>query len=107
MFEMTESEITRLRVEILDAMMDDAEDVEQIYRSLNRTVLEYPNEPKHPLRAIIDELKYTFEEGLVKADYTNNESVAPLATVKFDLFHHYWFSPPEKGKNALENWHMQ
>ena len=38
-FEMDDAEIAELRFHILDLMMDDAEDVEQLYLSANRDEL--------------------------------------------------------------------
>ena len=51
-----------------------------------------------PLREIVDEMKLMLAEGYIKADFSNDEKLAPLDEVSSFLFHHYWFSPTKKGK---------
>jgi hypothetical protein len=105
MFEMDDAQIAELRFNILNSMMDDAEDIEQIYLSTNRD--EFSKEPRQPrfsLREIIDEMKFMLREGYIKADISNDEKQAPLGDVNLMLFHHYWFSPTKTGKEAWQLW---
>jgi hypothetical protein len=92
--------IAELRLQILNAMMDDSEDVEQIYLFINEGVPGTELQPKASLREIIDEMKLMLEEGYIKADFSNDENTAPLPVVDLSMFHHYWFSPTEKGKET-------
>lgn len=102
-FERDETEIAELRLQILNAMMDDAEDVEQVYLSANRNeFLAAPCQPRFPLREIVDEMKLLLEEGFVEACFTNDEKQAPLDNLNLALFHHYWFSPTKRGKELWE-----
>jgi len=99
-----ETETVELRLRILDSMMDDAEDIEQVYLCANRNELHaVPTLPRFPLREIIDEMKFMLEEGYIKACFSNDEKQAPLAGLNLSLFHHYWFSPTEKGKAAWQD----
>jgi hypothetical protein len=101
MFELDDAEIAKLRFHILDVMMDDAEDVEQVYLSANRDgLLKEPLQPRFALRDIIDEMKLMLGEGYIKAHYSNDEKQAPLNNTNLLLFHHYWFSPTESGKEV-------
>jgi hypothetical protein len=100
MFEKDEAETADLRFHILDAMVDDCEDVEQVYLCLNRGRFGMPPQPQFFLREIIDEMKLMLEEGYIKADHSNHEQLAPPGAVNSSLFHHYWFSPTEKGKEV-------
>jgi hypothetical protein len=100
MFEKDATEIAELRFHILDAMADDAEDVEQVYLFVNHSHVQSEIQPQFHLREIIDEMKFMLEEGYIKADYSNNEKLAPLHDVNASAFHHYWFSPTDKGKEV-------
>jgi hypothetical protein len=102
MFEKDEAEIAELRFNILNAMMDDCEDVEQVYLSANESRFETETQPQFPLREIVDEMKLMLEEGFIKPDFSNNEKLAPLGVVNLSEFHHYWFSPTKKGKEVWE-----
>jgi hypothetical protein len=102
MFEKSAAEIAELRFQILNAMMDDSEDVEQVYLSTNETRFETETQPQFPLREIIDEMKFMLEEGYIKPDFSNDEKLAPLGEVNLSLFHHYWFSPTKRGKEVWE-----
>jgi hypothetical protein len=97
--------LTELQILILNAMMDDAEDVEQLYLAVNRSSLEAGSlEPAHPLRAIIDELNSLFKESYVEAPrFCNSGLPEPLDS---SLLHHYWFSPSEKGKQAWKAYNV-
>jgi hypothetical protein len=91
--------LTELQFQILNAMMDDAEDLEQIYLAANRSSLEAGSiQPEHPLRDIIDELNSLLKGAYVEAPKSCNTSL-PLPPDS-SLLHHYWFSPTEKGKQA-------
>jgi hypothetical protein len=62
--------LTQLQYEILDAMMDDYEDVEQVYLTINRKFLASINEPnygqpKYQLVHVIDEIRDLLEGGLI------------------------------------------
>jgi hypothetical protein len=102
MFEKDAAEIADLRFKILNAMMDDSEDVEQVYLSANESCFETETQPQFPLREIIDEMKLLLAEGFIKPDFSNDEKLAPLIAVNLSEFHHYWFSPTNKGKEAWE-----
>jgi hypothetical protein len=98
MFEKDAAGIAELRFQILNAMMDDCEDVEQVYLSANENRFETETQPEFPLREIIDEMKSMIEEGYIKADLSNDKKLAPLDDINPSLFHHYWFSPTKQGK---------
>jgi hypothetical protein len=100
MFERDATAIAELRFHILDVMMDDSEDVEQVYLSVNRSRFETGLQPEFYLREIIDEMELMLEEGYIKADFSNDKKLAPISNVNSSLFHHYWFSPTEKGKEV-------
>jgi hypothetical protein len=98
MWEKNAAEIAKLRFDILNAMMDDSEDVEQVYLAANESRFETGTQPQFPLREIIDEMKLLLEEGFIKPHFSNDEKLAPLGVVNLSQFHHYWFSPTKKGK---------
>jgi hypothetical protein len=98
MFEKSAVEVAELRYHILNAMMDDSEDVEQVYLFVNESRFGAGVQPKFCLREIIDEMKSLLEEGFIKADYSSDEKLASLGEVNLLLFHHYWFSPTKLGK---------
>lgn len=101
MFEKSAAETAELRFHILNSMMDDAENVEQVYLSVNKNnFLKEPFQfqPKYLLQEIIDEMKSMLEECFIRAHFSNDEHQAPLENVNLCLFHHYWFSPTETGK---------
>jgi hypothetical protein len=100
MFEKDATEIAKLRCHILNAMMDNCEDVEQVYLSVNESRFETEPQPEFSLREIIDEMKLMLEEGYIKVDFSNDEKLAPFGDINPSLFHHYWFSPTEKGKEV-------
>lgn len=105
MFEKDHAEIAELRFHILDSMMDDAEDIEQVYLSANSAeLLKRPPQPRFPLREIVDEMKFMLQEGYIRAHFSNDEKQAPLDDVNLLLFHHYWFSPTQTGKEAWQLW---
>jgi len=91
-----------LQFEILNAMMDDPEDVEQIYLAANRNSFNARSiQPEHPLRDIIDMLNSLLKGGYIEAPNFCNKSSLPQPP-ETSLLHHYWFSPTEKGKQAWE-----
>jgi hypothetical protein len=98
MFEKDAAEVAELRFHIPNAMMDDCEDVEQVYLSANESRFETETQPLFHLREIIDEMKLMLEEGHIKAIISSDEGLAPLGKINASLFHHYWFSPTNKGK---------
>ncbi len=102
MFEKDATAIAELRFHILDAMVDDCEDVEQVYLCVNRVQFEARNQPQFFLREIVDEMKRMLEEGYIKADFSNDEKLVPLGDINPSLLHHYWFSPTKKGKEVWE-----
>jgi hypothetical protein len=91
--------LTKLQFNTLNTMMDDAEDVEQVYLAVNWDCLPHP---RFSLGEIIDVIRLMVDEGYIKADYTNDARLAPLESLNVSLLHHYWFSPTEKGKQAWE-----
>lgn len=61
--------LTQLQFEILNAMMDDYEDVEQVYLTINREFLALSGEPnygqpKYQLVHVMDEIRGLLEGGL-------------------------------------------
>jgi hypothetical protein len=104
MFEKNDAQIAELRFHILHSMMDDAEDIEQVYLSANRDELFKGRQPRFHLREIIDEMKFMLQEGYIRAHFSNDEKQAPLDDVNLPLFHHYWFSPTKTGKEAWQLW---
>jgi len=90
-------------------MMDDAEDIEQVYLCVNHRYFETTNSlsPEYPLRAIIDEITNLLRDGLIGAKYTNDESAAPLSKLNPSLIHQYWFSPTENGTAAWKAYSRQ
>jgi hypothetical protein len=103
MSEQDTSDLTELQFHILEVMMDDAEDIEQIYLMANDSAFKmFPPQPRFPLRAIIDELRHMLEQDYIKAEFTNDETLAPLSKVVPAMLHHYWLSPTTKGLQAWE-----
>jgi len=79
-------------------MMDDAEDIEQIYLSINQERFSGgAGQPEIFLREIMDEIPCMLEDGLIKAAFSNDKELAPLGTLEMSLLHYYWFSPTEAG----------
>jgi hypothetical protein len=103
-FEMDDVEIAELRFHILDLMMDTLKMSSNcISRQTGMNSLKAPpQQPRFALREIIDEMKVMVEEGYIKAHFSNDEKQAPLDNINFSLFHHYWFSPTETGKEAWQ-----
>jgi hypothetical protein len=95
------SRLTELQFQILNATLDDPEDIEQIYLAVNRGFLD-PGyiQPKHSLRDVVDEVRSLLLGGYLEAPKFCN----PLTPQPPDssLLHHYWFGPTEKGKHAWE-----
>jgi len=100
MFERDATRTAELRFHILNVMMDDSEDVEQVYLSVNRDRFETDRQPEFYLREIIDEMKSMLEEGYIKTEFSNDEKLAPLGDTNSSLSHHYWFAPTQKGKEV-------
>ena len=93
------SRLTELQFQILNAMMDDPEDVEQIYLAVNRCFLDAGSrEPVHSLRDIIDELRGLLSGGYLETPkFCNPHTPQPPDS---SLLHDYWFGPTKKGKDA-------
>jgi hypothetical protein len=95
--------LTELQSAIINAMMDDYEDVEQVYLGINRECLETTNEPtygqpKWRLVDMVDEMLRMWEDGLISAHTLSTEGAAPLNRIDHAGIHNYWFAPTEKGK---------
>jgi len=90
------------RAALLDSMMDDAEDVEQLYLAVNRSTCAIgPCQPRFLLRYLIDEISCMLEGGIIESKYSNDEANAPLDSINASLLHQYWFSPARAG---MELW---
>lgn len=72
----------------------------KFYLAVNRVGDELHFQPDNHLRDVIDQMKLMIEEGYIKADFSNDEESAPLSDLNLSLFHYYWFSPTEKGKQV-------
>jgi hypothetical protein len=92
--------VNSLRFEILDAMVDDWEDAEQVYLSINRERLMACGQPRELLVRVIDELRQMLSEGLIEAQRSWDETIAPLSTLDLTRIHYYWFSPTQKGQET-------
>lgn len=91
--------LTPLQLEILDVMMDDYEDVEQVYLSVNRNAFERnPCVPQFRLRDVIDDLKSLLAEGLVELAPSQCQPAGPEVE-----FHEQWFFPTDKGREAWKH----
>jgi hypothetical protein len=96
--------LTQLQFEILNAMMDDYEDVEPVYLTINREFLESRDEPnygqlEYRLVLVIDEIRQMLEAGLIKAHISCDENIAPLSQPNQAALHYYWFAPTDRGKD--------
>ncbi len=101
--------LTELQFKILDAMMDDYEDLEQVYLTINRESLESRGEPKYGqpkyrLVPVFDEIGRMFEGGLIKAHISWDENTAPVSQANRAALHYYWFAPTEQGKDEWKNY---
>jgi hypothetical protein len=95
----TGSGLAEIQFQILNAVMDDVEDVEQIYLAVNYSSFEAGSiQPEHPLRIIIDELILLLLCGYLEAPlFCNLHVPRPLDPL---MIHHNWFGPTEGGKLA-------
>jgi hypothetical protein len=93
--------LTQLQFQILDALMDDAESVKQIFLAVNWKWLEAGSrKPRHSMKAIIEELNFFIEKGYAEAPKSCNPTMPqPLDRARL---HDYWFGLTEKGKQAWE-----
>lgn len=99
----SEAKLTELQFVILDAMADDAENIEQIYLSANSDFVEANRlHVKYLLHILIDEVVHMLKEGYIEAKYSHNGGVAPLVPVNLAALHYYWFAPTEKGRVAWD-----
>ena len=96
-------QLTDIQFAILDAMADDAENIEQIYLDANSEYIngERPN-IKYLLHTLIDEIVCLLKGGYVEPQYSHNEKIAPLSSVNLSALHYYWFSPTDKGRAAWQ-----
>ncbi len=93
--------LSRLQFEILDAMADDIESVEQIYRAANDLWFDEPVRlAKYRLAEIMDEVVNMLDEGYIRARATESEALAPLNRFNPQMLHYYWFGYTEKGRKA-------
>jgi hypothetical protein len=79
--------------------MDDSEDIEQVYLTINRDALRAKGQPDHLLVMIVDELLALVDKGLIESRSCWNEDVAPVLRLNRSAVHYYWFSPTEKGRS--------
>ena len=93
--------VNDLMFDILNAMMDDCEDLEQIYLAVNRKELMANGQPRILLVRIVDEVVRMLDEGLIEAQRSWDETVAPLEKPDLIRAHYYWFGPTAKGR---EEW---
>ena len=71
--------MTELQFQVLNATMDDAEDVEQIYLAVNRRSLQAGSiQPEYPLREIVDGLDLLLKDGYLDAPKFCNETSLPM-----------------------------
>jgi hypothetical protein len=87
----------RLKLLILKAMMDDAEDIEQIYLSINGSYIKKKITPDFPLREIIDGINLLLDGGFVAARRSDDHIKAPLDKIDSGMLHYYYFSPTKAG----------
>ena len=85
--------LTPLQFGILNGLMDDCEDVEQLYLMLR---------PEYSLAAIMDGIAVLLRQGFIEIKQSSDERIAPLNPVDYGLIHHYWFSPTSRGQIAWE-----
>ena len=103
--------LTALQLTILRGMVDDYEDIEQLYLYANRTIVERgqlqvpttSSQIRFPLRELMDEVANLLREGYIEPKYSNDEKLAPLHPVNLKVLHHYWFGPTDKGKASVEH----
>ena len=85
--------ITQIQFGVLDGIMDDAEDVEQLYLGLHE---------QFTLHEVIDAVTLLLRDGMIEVKYTNDERIAPVKPINLATIHHYWFGPTAKGKAAWQ-----
>jgi len=113
-----EAKLTELQFWILDAMADDAENIEQIYLWANSDFAQEKRLPvdlvqrkilhgRFLLHILIDEVVRMLKEGYIQAKYSHNEGVAPLVPVNLTALHYYWFAPTEKGRIAWDAYRFE
>ena len=100
--------LTELQFAIINAMMDDYEDVEQVYLGVNREALRETHEPncgqpEYRLVEIVDEIQGLLEGGLIRAHILSSEGAASLNHIDQTRIHDYWFAPTEKGKGEWKS----
>jgi hypothetical protein len=94
-------QLSELQFEVLNTMADDYEDIEQIYISANKLLLDERRPAiRFPLSVLIDEVNAMLAAGLIEAKISSDERLAPLDTINPGALHHYWFCPTESGRRA-------
>src|SRR5277367_6611512 len=89
--------LSELQFQILNATMDDAEDLEQIYLAINPGVIESGTlQPQYSLRSVVDELDSLLNKGYLEAPLFCNPSL-PQPPDRSRI-HHYWFALTDEGK---------
>lgn len=78
--------------------MDDAEDIEQIYLSINGSYIKKKITPDFPLREIIDGINLLLSQGYVAARRSDDQIKAPLDKVDPGMLHYYYFAPTAAGR---------
>jgi len=95
--------ISRLQFEILNAMADDMENVEQVYLSVNELYLGNERFPvRYLLTQVIQEMASMLEEGFIEVKMSDDQALAPLHPVNPEKLQYYWFAPTPKGKTEWD-----
>jgi hypothetical protein len=95
--------LTKLQFHILDALMDDAESVKQIFLAVNWKWVEAGSKaPNISMNAVLDELNFLLENGYAEAPKVCNPNMPqPLDSARL---HDYWFGLTEKGRQEWETY---
>jgi hypothetical protein len=96
--------LSELQFAILDAMMDDYEDIEQVYLTINLDALRTKGQPDHLLVTIVDELFALADAGLIEPRSSWREDIAPVAKLNRAAICYYWFFPTERGKDEWKQY---
>jgi hypothetical protein len=89
-------------------MMDDYEDVEQVYLAINREAFwgkpgTTYSQPRYRLVELVGEIRSMLDAGFIGVQVSLDESVAPVNKIDQTRIHEYWFGPTERGKEAWKN----
>ena len=112
--EQSKSKLTELQFIILDGMVDDYENLEQLYLYANREFAEERKASVHhphillqvrfPLRDIVAEVRNMLGEGLIEAKACNDKEVALPPLIDFSALHDYWFGTTARGIEAWKTY---